>query len=935
MSLRAFGRVLLGGDPATIRELARAMVAHLAVFHSPDDLRIVVCASPDRVASWDWVKWFPHALHPSETDACGPVRLYAESLAGVEQLLPELGQRQRFTGASSTCPHVVVVLDGVGPQPDSPLAATDVDGVTLLDLDGTLPADARSGALRLSVTPDAVVRLTRDRAGNELRSPIGRPDHLSVPRAEALARLLAPLRSSVGGEPEEEVLSRDLGLMQLLGLGDARRLDVATTWRPRPPRDRLRVPIGVGPSGEAVELDIKEAAQAGMGPHGLVVGATGSGKSELLRTLVLGLAVTHPCETLNFVLVDFKGGATFARLEDLPHTSAVITNLADDLALVDRMRDALDGELNRRQELLRSSGNYAYVKDYERARENGASLAPDPQPVRRRRRVQRAAHGQTGLHRPVHHDRPDRPLPRRPPAARQPAPGGGPAARPGHVPVVPDRPAHLLRPGVAGGARRPGRLRAAVGPRARVPQGRHDDDAAVQGGLRVRPVLRSRGGSATMPGAVGHTAVPYSIGYLAPPPAPDPNVPATPQPGSAQAPDAEAETVLDVVVDQLVGRGTPAHQVWLPPLAEPPTLDQLLPPLGQDAAYGLCPVGWTGRGRLQVPVGLVDKPYDQRRDPMWLDLSGSRRSRRGRRRTAERQEHRRARPRHRARPHPHPGGGAVLLPGLRWRLPRRAARSAARRLGGRAAGARPGPAHHGRGHQPARPAGEAVRRAGHRLDGDLPADEGRGADHRRPVRRRLPRRRRLGHGPHRTSSRWSRASPRSRPAGSATASTSSSRRPAGWRSGPPLRDLLGTRIELRLGDPAESEIDRRVAVNVPQRTPGRGLTPDKLHFLSALPRIDADPVRRDVSMDGVADLVTRLAAAWTGPRAPVVQLLPEQLPYPDLPRPGSHAAAGTAKAPCRSASTRTRWHRCTSTCAPTRTCWCSVMRAAGSRTCCG
>ena len=78
-----------------------------------------------------------------------------------------------------------------------------------------------------------------------------------------------------------------------------------------------------------------------MGPHGLLVGATGSGKSELLRTLVLALALTHSSEMLNFVLVDFKGGATFADLDRLPHTSAVITNLADELPLVDRMQDAI------------------------------------------------------------------------------------------------------------------------------------------------------------------------------------------------------------------------------------------------------------------------------------------------------------------------------------------------------------------------------------------------------------------------------------------------------------------------------------------------------------------------------------------------------------------------------------------------------------------
>ena len=88
-----------------------------------------------------------------------------------------------------------------------------------------------------------------------------------------------------------------------------------------------------------------------MGPHGLCIGATGSGKSEFLRTLVLGLAMTHSSEVLNFVLVDFKGGATFLGMDGLQHVSAVITNLEDELPLVDRMYDALNGEMVRRQEL--------------------------------------------------------------------------------------------------------------------------------------------------------------------------------------------------------------------------------------------------------------------------------------------------------------------------------------------------------------------------------------------------------------------------------------------------------------------------------------------------------------------------------------------------------------------------------------------------------
>ena len=184
-----------------------------------------------------------------------------------------------------------------------------------------------------------------------------------------------------------------------------------------------------------------------MGPHGLVIGATGSGKSEFLRTLVLGLAMTHSPEQLNMVLVDFKGGATFAGMSEMPHVSAVITNLAQELTLVDRMQDALSGEMVRRQELLREAGNFASIRDYEKARAAGERRSqPLPSLFIVVDEFSEMLVGQAGVHRPVRRDRPARPLARAAPAARLAAARGGPAARPRVAPVLPGRPAHVLAP---------------------------------------------------------------------------------------------------------------------------------------------------------------------------------------------------------------------------------------------------------------------------------------------------------------------------------------------------------------------------------------------------------------------------------------------------------------------------------------------------------
>ncbi|WJY96823.1 type VII secretion protein EccCb [Corynebacterium fournieri] len=195
---------------------------------------------------------------------------------------------------------------------------------------------------------------------------LGAPDAFSDAEAEFIARHLGFYRRpETTGEAGGDFLS-------MLGVVDVDALDAHTMWPGV--RNKLTVPIGATPDGDPVYLDLKEAALGGMGPHGLCIGATGSGKSELLRTLVVALAVTHSPEELNFVLVDFKGGATFLGCEQLPHTAAVITNLEDEAVLVERMFDAISGEMQRRQELLRAAGNFANITDYTKAGHTLASL---------------------------------------------------------------------------------------------------------------------------------------------------------------------------------------------------------------------------------------------------------------------------------------------------------------------------------------------------------------------------------------------------------------------------------------------------------------------------------------------------------------------------------------------------------------------------------
>jgi len=151
-------------------------------------------------------------------------------------------------------------------------------------------------------------------------------------------------------------------------------------------RDRLNIPFGHQiKTGNVMYLDIKEGAEFGGGPHGMLIGTTGSGKSEFLRTLILSLAATHSPDQINLLLTDFKGGSTFLGMEKLPHTAAVVTNMAEEAELVSRMGEVLTGELDRRQAILRqagiqvgAAGALSGVAEYEKYREGGADLAPLP-----------------------------------------------------------------------------------------------------------------------------------------------------------------------------------------------------------------------------------------------------------------------------------------------------------------------------------------------------------------------------------------------------------------------------------------------------------------------------------------------------------------------------------------------------------------------------
>ncbi|MET7641763.1 type VII secretion protein EccCa [Streptomyces sp. NPDC005438] len=882
VSLRAFYHLTVSGDRDAVHSTVRAMVCSVAALHSPDDLVVAVAAGGDAAARrWEWAKWLPHLQMSQDIDGAGSRRLITGDVLELEGLLGgRLDGRPRFNAEAHPVveqPHVLVVLDNALVPPGTVLGSPEgLQGVTVLEVTPGEMDDPRGG-LSVRVLPGQL----------ELRSGRGMvyegvPDELSPEAAEALARQLAPLRMGTGGEDDEPLLAK-LEFTDLLNLGDAASVDVRRTWRPRSLAERLRVPIGVGEDGQPVMLDLKEAAQDGMGPHGLCVGATGSGKSELLRTLVLGLAVTHSSETLNFVLADFKGGATFAGMSQMPHVAAVITNLADDLTLVDRMGDSIRGELNRRQQMLRDAGNYANIHDYEKARAAGAPLAPiaslvlvidefsellTAKPDFIDMFIQIGRIGRSlGVHLLLASQRLEegrlrgletylsyRVGLRTFSAAESRVALGVPDAY--HLPSVPG--SGYLKFGTDEMTRFKAAYVSGVYRDGTSP----DPDLAGPAPISRQPVL--------------FTAAPVPVRHTSP----DAAVPTPRQPDD----DALADTVLDVVVRRLEGQGTPAHQVWLPPLEKAAPLDELLPGLTVTPERGLTVEDERLHGRLTVPLGQVDKPFEQRRDPLFRDFSGaaghmlvigapqSGKSTLIRTLVASfALTHTPAEVQFYGLDFGGGGMSAVSeLPhvgGVASRLdPERVRRTVAEVYGVLTRREEYFRAHsidsittfrrrRARGEITDQPWGDVF------LLIDGWANFRMEYEHLDPVVNDLAARG-LGYGIHVVI----------------TVSRSME-----VRAG--LKDQLMNRLELRLGDTMDSEFDRRVAANVPAGVPGRGQTPERLHFMGALPRLDGSAEQEDLS-EATAQLCRTVRQHWSGPSAPSVRLLPRELSADQLPAGG-------------------------------------------------
>lgn len=361
VDLGADGVLGVAGAGGSASEVARWWISQLGVLQSPKDLQIYVLSTADPQpegetdAGWDFVGWLPHTRPLFGQDAMRTVGFGAQTLARRIAELQQLIDLRTEAAAQQTRtrePAVVVVLESahrLRAMPGVARILTEGPAVGVYSI--CLGEDARLLPEECATVVDVVDRthLTIRRHRHDPLDGV-LPDWVDADWLDWVARAVAPV-VDISPEVSDAAIPEASRLLDVLGMEPPESSRIAGRWMLNP-RSTTAV-VGESIDG-AFSLDL-----AADGPHALVAGTTGSGKSELLQTLVASLAVANSPEGMTFVLVDYKGGAAFKDCVNLPHTVGMVTDL--DTHLVQRALASLGAELRYREHALAAAG----AKDLE------------------------------------------------------------------------------------------------------------------------------------------------------------------------------------------------------------------------------------------------------------------------------------------------------------------------------------------------------------------------------------------------------------------------------------------------------------------------------------------------------------------------------------------------------------------------------------------
>lgn len=381
IDLREIGSVAIVGARNQTLSLSRSIILQLSINNSPEDLDVYLFSTESGYKSWQWLRWLPHTNSNhlgGEPEFLAFTRLMSKKIFLEFSKNIDFDKKTSIDEVTQQSSAKILFIDNnveVREDPNFPILVKEGKGrniytVFICSSLEDVPSDCQS-----------IIKVANDKfvfsqVGVENNEAIGAIDSVSLTEIDDVAHKLLPISIKTLGQNSR--IPSGVNLLQTYQINSVSDLDILKKWGRLPNKDGLLpFPVKLGNETFATPFSIHLAENLD-GPHGIIAGTTGSGKSELLQTLVIALAIEHNPYFVNFLLIDFKGGSTFSTLKDLPHVVGMVSNL--DKLTASRALEAIRTEVLRREKFL-ISHKFENINSYHSKLFEYSELSPDWEPL--------------------------------------------------------------------------------------------------------------------------------------------------------------------------------------------------------------------------------------------------------------------------------------------------------------------------------------------------------------------------------------------------------------------------------------------------------------------------------------------------------------------------------------------------------------------------
>lgn len=366
----------IAGSENDILAILNPLVLQMVTHHSYDDVKIVLLLKEEQLPWWTWVKYIPHLWDEDFTVRhmlCGQAIAH-KMLGYLYDIFKDRElKKSKSEYATSQFSHYVFIVGDSSLLENEPInkylyngySSIGISSLFIAERKEFLPMNCKSIVEVRGKTGEYINRVTLEKSTFTV-------DKVETSALEKAARVLAPCR--IKKSEAHFTLPKSITLLEMLKIDRVEGIDVISRWKQNKTYKDMGVPIGARAGGELFYLDM-QAYEASHGPHGLVAGTTGSGKSELLQSIIISLAINFHPHDIVFVLIDYKGGGMADIFKGMPHLVGTITNLGGNQT--NRALVSIKSELKRRQEIF-AKYEVNNIDKYQKLYHNGTAKQPLP-----------------------------------------------------------------------------------------------------------------------------------------------------------------------------------------------------------------------------------------------------------------------------------------------------------------------------------------------------------------------------------------------------------------------------------------------------------------------------------------------------------------------------------------------------------------------------